>query len=87
METLIAPKGTNDKIIRLRKRNIDKKTNQFIGFSKPVDYLMPKEEEGYKNIINKLMNQKTGKEFAWPDIDPGVNAGVQSGNTRVGLFN
>jgi hypothetical protein len=87
VETLIAPKGTNDKIIRLRKRNIDKKTGQFIGFSKPLDYLMPKEEEGYKNIINKLMNQKTGKTFAWPDIDPGVNTGVQSGNTRVGLFN
>lgn len=47
---------------------------------------MPKDEEGYKNVINKLINQKTGKTFAWPDISP-ANASIQSENTKVGLLN
>lgn len=79
-------KNPNDKYLKLRKRQIDPKTKQVIGWGQDQFYPMPKDEEGYKNIINKLINQKTGKTFAWPDISP-VNAGGQSGNARVGLLN
>lgn len=76
----------NDKYLLLRKRSVDPKTKQVIGWGQNQFYPMPKDEEGYKNVINKLINQKTGKTFAWPDISP-ANASIQSENTKVGLLN
>lgn len=59
--------GENRKYIKLVKNIIDPKLKTVVG--KDEKWVrMPDDPEGYKDIINQLINQKAGNKYAWADI-------------------
>lgn len=75
--------GEDRKYIKLSKNIMDPKTKTVI--SKDEVYVrMPDDPEGYKDIINQLINQKAGNKYAWADIRDREKQGV---STQKGKYN
>lgn len=80
------PNNKGKKYIRVSKTNYNPDTKTRIG-EQEYDIEISGDEREYKNIINKLLNQKWGKEFAYPDIEQ-YSESLQSIPTKsVGKYN
>ena len=83
--------GFNNKgkrFVRVAKPVYDAKTKARIK-DEEYDIEIGNDEREYKNVMNALINQKWGTEFAFPDIEKysGSSEPIPVSSNKVGLFN
>ena len=83
-----SPTNKGKKYIRVSKPKYNQDTKEFIG-EQEYNIELSNDPREYKNVMNALINQKWGTEFAFPDIEKYSESSqpIPVSSNKVGLFN